>query len=89
MLQVVSPLLSLEARELMQNCLTSKETDVWMSLGEAWRTPPEDWPGPLPPAYRPVFLDGFAPYGNYLTSYLLLSYTDEDMRQECNPLGHD
>ncbi|CAI4228141.1 unnamed protein product [Auanema sp. JU1783] len=62
-LQITSPLLSLEARELLQNCLTSKESDVWMSLGEAWRTPPEDWNGPLPPSYRPVFSDGFAPYG--------------------------
>ncbi|KAK6025731.1 variant SH3 domain protein, partial [Ostertagia ostertagi] len=61
--QIVSPLLSLEARELMQNCLTSKESDVWMSLGETWRTPPEDWVGPLPPPYKPVFVDGFAPYG--------------------------
>ncbi|KAJ1358965.1 hypothetical protein KIN20_017551 [Parelaphostrongylus tenuis] len=61
--QIVSPLLSLEARELMQNCLTSKESDVWMSLGETWRTPPEDWSGPLPQPYRPVFIDGFAPYG--------------------------
>uniref|UniRef100_A0A158PBP5 SH3 domain-containing protein n=1 Tax=Angiostrongylus cantonensis TaxID=6313 RepID=A0A158PBP5_ANGCA len=61
--QIVSPLLSLEARELMQNCLTSKESDVWMSLGETWRTPPEDWRGPLPQPYRPVFVDGFAPYG--------------------------
>ncbi|VDM55975.1 unnamed protein product [Angiostrongylus costaricensis] len=61
--QIVAPLLSLEARELMQNCLTSKESDVWMSLGETWRTPPEDWRGPLPQPYRPVFVDGFAPYG--------------------------
>ncbi|CAI5447009.1 unnamed protein product [Caenorhabditis angaria] len=60
---VVSPLLSLEARELMQNCLTSRESDVWMSLGEPWRTPPEDWTGPLPAPFRPVFSDGFAPYG--------------------------
>uniref|UniRef100_A0A1I7YV53 SH3 domain-containing protein n=1 Tax=Steinernema glaseri TaxID=37863 RepID=A0A1I7YV53_9BILA len=62
--QVVSPLITLEARELMQNCLNSKESDVWMSLGNAWRIPPEDWIGPLPPPYRPVFVDGFAPYGN-------------------------
>ncbi|KAK0398600.1 hypothetical protein QR680_002666 [Steinernema hermaphroditum] len=62
--QVVSPLITLEARELMQNCLNSKESDVWMSLGNAWRVPPEDWIGPLPPPYRPVFVDGFAPYGN-------------------------
>ncbi|CAB3406749.1 unnamed protein product [Caenorhabditis bovis] len=60
---VTSPLISVEARELMQNCLTSRENDIWMSLGEAWRTPLEDWRGPLPPPYRPVFLDGFAPYG--------------------------
>ncbi|CAJ0929144.1 unnamed protein product, partial [Mesorhabditis belari] len=60
---VVSPLLSLDARELMQNCLTSKEMDVWLSLGDAWRTPPEDWPGPLPAPYKPVFMDGFTPYG--------------------------
>ncbi|CAD6195138.1 unnamed protein product [Caenorhabditis auriculariae] len=60
---VLSPLLSLEARELMQNCLNSRESDIWMSLGEAWRTPPEDWAGNLPPPYRPMFMDGFAPYG--------------------------
>ncbi|VDM23653.1 unnamed protein product [Toxocara canis] len=61
--QVTSPLLSRESRELMQNCLTSKESDVWMALGDAWRIPPEDWIGPLPKPYRPVFLDGYAPYG--------------------------
>uniref|UniRef100_A0A915AV52 SH3 domain-containing protein n=1 Tax=Parascaris univalens TaxID=6257 RepID=A0A915AV52_PARUN len=61
--QVISPLLSRESRELMQNCLTSKESDVWMALGDAWRIPPEDWILPLPKPYRPVFLDGFAPYG--------------------------
>lgn len=33
---VVSPLLTSEARELLMNCLTSKETDLWMSMGEAW-----------------------------------------------------
>ncbi|MCP9265698.1 Epidermal growth factor receptor kinase substrate 8 [Dirofilaria immitis] len=49
--QVVSPLLSRETRELLQNCLTSRESDV------------EDWIGPLPKPYRPIFLDGFAPYG--------------------------
>ena len=61
---VLSPLLSLDACELLRNCLTSKECDVWMALGKSWRTPPEDWiNGVLPPPYRPVFSDGFAPYG--------------------------
>jgi epidermal growth factor receptor kinase substrate 8 len=61
--QVLSPLLTRDAVELLRNCLTSKETDVWMALGDAWRTPPEDWPGALPPPYRPIFADGFMPYG--------------------------
>uniref|UniRef100_A0A914V3V4 PID domain-containing protein n=1 Tax=Plectus sambesii TaxID=2011161 RepID=A0A914V3V4_9BILA len=61
--QIVSPLLARETKELMQNCLTSKESDVWMALGDTWRIPPEDWPGPLPQPYRPVFADGFMPYG--------------------------
>lgn len=61
--QVASPLISFDACELLRNCLTSKEYDVWMSLGKYWRTPPEDWQGPLPPPYRPVFNDGYAPYG--------------------------
>ncbi|KAI6214135.1 Epidermal growth factor receptor kinase substrate 8 [Aphelenchoides besseyi] len=62
---VLSPLLSFDACELLRNCLTSKEIDLWMMLGKAWRTPPEDWPGPLPPAYRPTFNSNFAaqPYG--------------------------
>ncbi|KAK6110845.1 Phosphotyrosine-binding domain family protein [Brugia pahangi] len=67
--QVVSPLLSLETRELLQNCLTSRESDVWLAMGEAWRIAPEDWIGPLPKPYRPIFLDGFAPYG-YPDNYI-------------------
>ncbi|GMS97760.1 hypothetical protein PENTCL1PPCAC_19935, partial [Pristionchus entomophagus] len=61
--QVVSPLISLEARDLMDNCLSSKEMEIWMSMGDTWRTPPEDWTGPLPQAYKPLFADGHAPYG--------------------------
>lgn len=61
--QVISPLLSRDAKDLLQNCLTSKEIDIWMSLGNAWRIPPEEWNGPLPVPYRPVFMDGYAPYG--------------------------
>ena len=34
--KVVSPLLSSEARGLLRNCLTSKETELWTSLGDAW-----------------------------------------------------
>ena len=34
--KVVSPLLSNEARDLLRNCLTSKEAELWTSLGDAW-----------------------------------------------------
>ena len=34
--KVVSPLLTAEAKELLKNCLTSKEADLWLSLGDAW-----------------------------------------------------
>ncbi|KAL3098952.1 hypothetical protein niasHS_000940 [Heterodera schachtii] len=61
--QVCSPLLSYEACELLQVYLFPKETEVWHALGRAWNTPPEDWLGTLPPPYRPVFSDGWAPYG--------------------------
>ena len=37
--RVVSPLLTYDAIELLSNCLSSKETELWHSLGDAWRTP--------------------------------------------------
>ena len=34
--KVVSPLLTADAKDLLLNCLTSKEADLWTSLGDAW-----------------------------------------------------
>lgn len=34
--KVISPLLTREAINLLINCVTSKETELWQSLGEAW-----------------------------------------------------
>lgn len=34
--RAVSPLLTREAKDLLLNCLTSKEQEFWMSLGDAW-----------------------------------------------------
>lgn len=37
--KVVSPLLTREAVNLLMNCVTSKETELWHSLGNAWLIP--------------------------------------------------
>jgi len=58
--KVVAPLLTANAVELLVNCLTSKESELWHSLGEPWFVPSEDWKGYVPP-YRPVFMDGWSP----------------------------
>ncbi|XP_021962658.1 epidermal growth factor receptor kinase substrate 8-like protein 1 isoform X2 [Folsomia candida] len=58
--RVVSPLLSREAVDLLTNCLTSKETELWHSLGDAWHLAREQWKGYVAP-YQPVFMDGWSP----------------------------
>jgi len=35
---VVMPMLSAEATQLLSDCLTSRENELWMSLGDAWMT---------------------------------------------------
>uniref|UniRef100_A0A6M2DQI0 Putative epidermal growth factor receptor kinase substrate n=1 Tax=Xenopsylla cheopis TaxID=163159 RepID=A0A6M2DQI0_XENCH len=58
--KVVTPLLSREAVNLLINCVSSKETELWQSLGEAWLIPRDHWKGPVAP-YHPVFMDGWSP----------------------------
>ena len=53
------PLLTRDAIDLLTNCLTSRETELWQSLGDAWTEPREKWKYPVAP-YTP---------GNY-TNYL-------------------
>ena len=58
--KVLAPLLTKNAVDLLINCLTSKESELWHSLGEPWYVPKEQWKGFVPP-YKPVFMDGWSP----------------------------
>merc|ERR1712012_536692 len=58
--KILAPLLNKNAVDLLINCLTSKESELWHSLGEAWYVPREQWKGFVPP-YKPVFMDGWSP----------------------------
>nr|XP_049705588.1 epidermal growth factor receptor kinase substrate 8 isoform X8 [Helicoverpa armigera] len=58
--RVVQPLLTRDALNLLANCVTSKETELWHSLGDAWLIPREQWKTAIPP-YQPVFMDGWSP----------------------------
>lgn len=60
--RVVPPLLTQEAKQLLLNCLTSKESDLWASLGEAWTQTRQQWPVHVP-TYYPTFHDGWEPTG--------------------------
>ena len=62
--KVVAPLLTANAIDLLVNCLTSKESELWHSLGEPWYIPVEDWKDYVQP-YRPVFMDGWSPSVSY------------------------
>ena len=50
--QVVSPLLTQDAVDLLTNCLSSRETELWQSLDDPWVIPRELWKYPVPP-YQP------------------------------------
>lgn len=58
--RVIHPLLTREAVNLLINCVTSKETELWRSLGDAWTVPRDQWKDDVG-SYHPVFLDGWSP----------------------------
>ncbi|XP_004620083.2 epidermal growth factor receptor kinase substrate 8-like protein 3 [Sorex araneus] len=53
--QVISPLLSPNAINLLQSCLSPKERTFWKGLGIAWTTSRENWKGSEPIPYQPTF----------------------------------
>lgn len=58
--EAVSPLLLQEAKQLLVNCLTSKEQELWLRLGKAWTQTKDEWPGYVIP-YSPKFYSGWQP----------------------------
>ncbi|XP_063703430.1 epidermal growth factor receptor kinase substrate 8-like protein 1 isoform X2 [Culicoides brevitarsis] len=59
--RVVTPLLTRDAINLLVNCVTSKETELWRSLGDAWTIPRDQWKDGAVTTYHPVFFDGWSP----------------------------
>ncbi|CAF0771921.1 unnamed protein product [Brachionus calyciflorus] len=67
--KIWQPLLTKDAKDLLMNCLSSKEQDLWMSLGECWvvtkeeiKLQPHAYPNSeINQIYRPVFSDGSSP----------------------------
>lgn len=62
------PLLTKESKELLLNCLTSKEQDLWLSLGDSWTvtreealTQPQLFAHLENQIYNPIFYDGWSP----------------------------
>ncbi|XP_012939830.1 epidermal growth factor receptor kinase substrate 8 [Aplysia californica] len=58
--QAVAPVLTADAKQLLLNCLTSKEIEMWQSLGKHWTTSRAEWNGNIP-GYVPEFYDGWNP----------------------------
>ncbi|CAD5126064.1 DgyrCDS14232 [Dimorphilus gyrociliatus] len=49
--KVVSPLLTRQAKELLEESLTERERFLWESLGPSWTQTREEWTGYVPPYY--------------------------------------
>jgi epidermal growth factor receptor kinase substrate 8 len=72
------PYLNHEAIDLLSNCCTSKEFDLWQSLGPNWVQPLKHNPR-LSHSYQPVFTDGWAPN---ITEPELIGIASESEQEE-------
>jgi hypothetical protein len=72
------PYLNHEAIDLLSNCCTSKEFDLWQSLGPNWVQPIKH-NARLSTSYQPVFTDGWAPN---ITEPELIGIASESEQEE-------
>ncbi|KAL5006255.1 hypothetical protein ScPMuIL_015061 [Solemya velum] len=59
--KAISPMLTPEAKQLLLNCLTSKELELWQALGKNWTISRDEYRGGQVPVYSPRFYDGWQP----------------------------
>ncbi|KAK3603216.1 hypothetical protein CHS0354_036146 [Potamilus streckersoni] len=78
--KAVVPLLTNDSKQLLLNCLTSKELELWQRLGRSWTDTREEARGYIP-AYSPKFYNGWQPFPQGIDSgqaYRLEQNTYED-----------
>ncbi|XP_067915079.1 epidermal growth factor receptor kinase substrate 8a isoform X5 [Heterodontus francisci] len=77
---VLSPLLTKDAIDFLNACVTPEEREIWFSLGETWTKPRSEWPkDQFIPPYVPRFRNGWEPP--------LLSFLGTPCEQELNNLA--
>lgn len=60
--KVIDPLLTSDTINFLKNCVSSKETELWRSLGDAWTIPKDQWREDVC-YYHPEFSDNCSPDG--------------------------
>ncbi|XP_072327819.1 epidermal growth factor receptor kinase substrate 8a isoform X3 [Scyliorhinus torazame] len=77
---VLSPLLTKDAIDFLNVCVTPEEREIWFSLDETWTKPRSEWPkDQFIPPYVPHFRNGWEPP--------LLSFLGTPCEQELNNLA--
>jgi len=70
---VVSPLISPDAKDLLTNCLSSKEIELWQSLGPSWFKSSDEWGGETTPC-KIKFFNGWEPSPAFLEGVVVGDY---------------